>query len=78
MADAGSSVSKWSHVTVYSDWYQYDDLTENGGRFIGRVNGILSPLFTGAMVLTMSVAGILKEQFSLVVIFEAKKESCLL
>lgn len=39
--------------------------------FIGRVNGILSPLFTGAMVLTMSVAGILKEQFSLVAIFEA-------
>lgn len=39
--------------------------------FIGRVNGILSPLFTGAMVLTMSVAGILKEQFSLFAIFEA-------
>lgn len=39
--------------------------------FIGRVNGILSPLFTGGMVLTMSVAGILKEQFSLVAIFEA-------
>ncbi|WP_430064328.1 MFS transporter [Priestia aryabhattai] len=39
--------------------------------FIGRVNGILSPLFTGAMVLTMSIAGILKEQFSLVAIFEA-------
>lgn len=39
--------------------------------FIGRVNGILSPLFTGAMVITMSAAGILKEQFSLVVIFES-------
>lgn len=38
--------------------------------FIGRVNGILSPLFTGSMVVTMSVAGILKEQFSLVAIFE--------
>lgn len=38
--------------------------------FIGRVNGILSPLFTGSMVLTMSFAGILKEQFSLVAIFE--------
>ncbi len=22
----GGSVSKWSHVTVYSDWHQYDDL----------------------------------------------------
>ncbi len=38
--------------------------------FIGRVNGILSPLFAGSMVLTMSVAGILKEQFSLVTMFE--------
>jgi predicted MFS family arabinose efflux permease len=37
--------------------------------FIGRVNGILSPLFAGSMVLTMSVAGILKEQFSLVSMF---------
>ena len=39
--------------------------------FIGRVNGILSPLFTGSMVVTMSMAGILKEQFSLVIMFEA-------
>lgn len=39
--------------------------------FIGRVNGILSPLFTGSMVLTMSAAGILKQQFSLVAIFES-------
>jgi predicted MFS family arabinose efflux permease len=38
--------------------------------FIGRVNGILSPLFTGSMVLTMSLAGVLKETFSLVTIFE--------
>jgi predicted MFS family arabinose efflux permease len=38
--------------------------------FIGRVNGILSPLFAGSMVLTMSAAGILKEQFSLAAIFE--------
>lgn len=38
--------------------------------FLGRVNGILMPLFTGSMVLTMSLAGILKEQFSLTVIFE--------
>ena len=38
--------------------------------FLGRVNGILMPLFTGSMVLTMSLAGILKEQFSLTIIFE--------
>lgn len=38
--------------------------------FIGRVNGILSPLFAGSMVITMSIAGILKEQFSLVTTFE--------
>lgn len=38
--------------------------------FIGRVNGILMPLFTGSMVLTMSAAGLLKEQFSLTFIFE--------
>ncbi len=45
-------------------------LKRTEGAFIGRVNGILMPLFTGSMVLTMSVAGILKEQFSLVAIFE--------
>jgi MFS transporter, DHA3 family, macrolide efflux protein len=39
--------------------------------FIGRVNGILTPLFTGAMVITMSFAGGLKEMLSLVTIFEA-------
>lgn len=38
--------------------------------FIGRVNGILTPLFTGAMVITMSFAGGLKEMLSLVTIFE--------
>lgn len=45
-------------------------LQRTEGEFIGRVNGILSPLFTGSMVLTMSAAGVLKEQFSLVAIFE--------
>lgn len=40
-------------------------------QFIGRVNGILMPLYTGAMVLTMSVAGLLKETFSLVAMYEA-------
>ncbi|MDE3840899.1 MFS transporter [Bacillus methanolicus] len=39
--------------------------------FVGRVNGILTPLFMGAMVITMSLAGMLKEQFSLVAIYEA-------
>lgn len=38
--------------------------------FIGRVNGILTPLFTGAMVVTMSLAGVLKANFSLTLIFE--------
>ncbi|PEA23151.1 MFS transporter [Bacillus cereus] len=38
--------------------------------FIGRVNGILSPLFTGSMVVTMSVAGSLKEVFSLGTMYE--------
>ena len=45
-------------------------LQRTEGAFIGRVNGILTPLFTGSMVLTMSMAGILKQQFSLVAIFE--------
>ncbi|NNU84543.1 MFS transporter [Geobacillus sp. BMUD] len=38
--------------------------------FIGRVNGILTPLFMGAMVTTMSLAGMLKEWLSLVVIYQ--------
>ncbi|MBA4493734.1 MFS transporter [Paenactinomyces guangxiensis] len=38
--------------------------------FIGRVNGILSPLFMGAMVVTMSMSGSLKESFSLLAMFE--------
>ncbi|EJV85445.1 MFS transporter [Bacillus mycoides] len=38
--------------------------------FIGRVNGILSPLFTGSMVITMSIAGALKETFSLSTMYE--------
>lgn len=39
--------------------------------FVGRVNGILTPLFMGSMVITMSLAGLLKEQFSLVAIYQA-------
>lgn len=38
--------------------------------FVGRVNGILSPLFTGAMVVTMSIAGSLKNMWSVVVMYE--------
>lgn len=38
--------------------------------FIGRVNGILSPMFIGSMVITMSIAGIIKEMSSLVLLYE--------
>jgi DHA3 family macrolide efflux protein-like MFS transporter len=39
--------------------------------FVGRVNGILSPLFMGAMVVTMSLAGWLKSVFNIVIMYEA-------
>jgi MFS transporter, DHA3 family, macrolide efflux protein len=39
--------------------------------FIGRVNGILNPMFMGAMVITMTGSGWLKKTFSLVTIYEA-------
>ncbi|MBF8418796.1 MFS transporter [Heyndrickxia coagulans] len=45
-------------------------LQSTEAKFIGRVNGILSPLFTGSMVVTMSVAGALKEWFSITAVFE--------
>lgn len=35
-------------------------------KFVGRVNGVLNPLFMGGMVITMSMAGWLKVHFSLV------------
>lgn len=38
--------------------------------FVGRVNGVLNPLFMGAMVITMSLAGWLKTQFTLVTMYE--------
>ncbi|MHB8126315.1 MAG: MFS transporter [Desulfitobacteriaceae bacterium] len=38
--------------------------------FIGRVNGVLNPLFMGAMVITMSFAGWFKVKFSLVTMYE--------
>lgn len=37
--------------------------------FVGRVNGFLNPLFMGAMVITMSLTGWLKIQFSLVTMY---------
>ncbi|WP_088069799.1 MFS transporter [Gottfriedia luciferensis] len=39
-------------------------------KFVGRVNGILTPLFMGSMVITMSLSGVLKEQFSLFSIYQ--------
>ncbi|MDP4162784.1 MAG: MFS transporter, partial [Bacillota bacterium] len=39
--------------------------------FIGRVNGILNPLFMGAMVVTMTASGWLKTQLSLEYLYEA-------
>jgi DHA3 family macrolide efflux protein-like MFS transporter len=39
--------------------------------YIGRVNGILTPLFMGSMVVTMSFSGVLKEQFSLFTMYQA-------
>ena len=45
-------------------------MQNSDSQFIGRVNGILMPLYTGAMVITMSVAGLLKETFSLPTMYE--------
>lgn len=36
---------------------------------VGRVNGVLNPMFVGMMVVSMSFAGVLKDTFSLVTIF---------
>ncbi len=38
--------------------------------FVGRVNGILTPLFSGAMLVTMSLTAPLKEWFSLVGMYQ--------
>jgi len=46
-------------------------MQNSDSQFIGRVNGILMPMYTGAMIVTMSVAGLLKETFSLVAMYEA-------
>lgn len=39
--------------------------------FIGRVNGILNPVFMGAMVITMSASGWFKSHLSIVYMYEA-------
>ncbi|MDR3596341.1 MFS transporter [Clostridium sp.] len=39
--------------------------------FVGRVNGVLNPMFMGFMVITMSLTGWLKSQFSLAVLYIA-------
>ncbi|MDN3018313.1 MFS transporter [Paenibacillus sp. BSR1-1] len=38
--------------------------------FIGRVNGILNPMFMGTMVITMTMSGWLKKSLSLVAMYE--------
>ncbi len=45
-------------------------LQNTEAEYIGRVNGTLSPLFTGAMVLTMSISGKMMEKFSIVAVVE--------
>jgi len=37
--------------------------------YVGRVNGVLSPMFMGMMVIMMSVSGVLKTFFPLVGIY---------
>jgi MFS transporter, DHA3 family, macrolide efflux protein len=44
-------------------------LTNAEESFVGRVNGILNPLFMGGMVLNMSLVGILKAQFPLTALY---------
>lgn len=45
-------------------------LQNTDAAFIGRVNGILNPMFMGTMVITMSISGWLKETFSLLAMYE--------
>ncbi|UKK96297.1 MFS transporter [Brevibacillus brevis] len=44
-------------------------LKNTDSTFIGRVNGILTPLFTGSMVVMMSITGVLKLYLPLAVIY---------
>ncbi|ANB57722.1 major Facilitator Superfamily protein [Anoxybacillus sp. B7M1] len=45
-------------------------MNQTDAAFVGRVNGILTPMFMGAMVITMSLSGLLKEQLSLFLIYQ--------
>jgi len=45
-------------------------LKNTDAAFIGRVNGILNPVFMGTMVITMTASGWLKQTFSLVTMYE--------
>ncbi|MBT2654937.1 MFS transporter [Bacillus sp. ISL-18] len=45
-------------------------LKNTDSAFIGRVNGILNPIFMGCMVITMTSSGWLKKTFSLVSMYE--------
>ncbi|WP_286230884.1 MFS transporter [Neobacillus mesonae] len=45
-------------------------LKNTDAAFIGRVNGILNPIFMGTMVITMTTSGWLKKTFSLVTMYE--------
>ncbi|MED4227265.1 MFS transporter [Neobacillus cucumis] len=45
-------------------------LKNTDSAFIGRVNGILNPIFMGCMVITMTTSGWLKKTFSLGAIYE--------
>lgn len=45
-------------------------LKNTDASFIGRVNGILNPVFMGTMVITMTASGWLKQTFSLVTMYE--------
>ncbi|MFE5321354.1 MFS transporter [Paenibacillus sp. NPDC056579] len=46
-------------------------LSNTDEAYVGRVNGILNPLFMGGMVVTMSLAGWLKSVFNIVIMYEA-------
>lgn len=39
-------------------------------KFIGRVNGLITPLYTGSMILTILISGMVKNHLSLVSIFQ--------
>jgi Na+/melibiose symporter-like transporter len=45
-------------------------LQSTDSQFVGRVNGVLNPLFMGMMVVTMSTAGVLKSALTLVVVYQ--------